>query len=149
MTPPHDSYQTIRRAFRLLCALLLLTTFATAESNISIEPARGGLGWLTHPYQPRYVPPINLSNSPRLDALIRAGNLYLSARDVVALAIENNIDVEVQRYGPLLAREVLKRAQAGGVLRSVGASVAPGPVSVNSQGVNLNFSGVAAAGTGV
>lgn len=151
MKPTYDSDETIRSAFRLLCALLLLTSFATAQSAIRIEPARGGLGWLTHPYQPRYVPPINLSNSSRLEVLIRAGNLYLSARDVVALAIENNIDVEVQRYGPLLAREVLKRAQAGGALRSVGAPVAPGPVSVSSQGVNVNFSGGVAAsgGTGV
>jgi outer membrane protein len=149
MKPPHDSHQTMRSAFRLLCILLLITSLAAAQSAIRIEPAKGGLGWLTHPYQTRYVPPINLSNSPRLEALIRAGNLYLSARDVIALAIENNIDVEVQRYGPLLAREVLKRAQAGGVLRSVGAAVAPGPVSVSLQGVNVNFSGGAAAGTGV
>ena len=139
----------MRSAFRLLCILLLISSFAAAQSAIRIEPAKGGLGWLTHPYQPRYVPPINLSNSSRLEALIRAGNLYLSARDVIALAIENNIDVEVQRYGPLLAREVLKRAQAGGVLRSVGAPVASGPVSVSLQGVNVNFSGGAAAGTGV
>ncbi len=87
-----------------------------------MQPATGGLGWLTHPYQPRNVPAIRLTNSPRMDALIRAGSLYLTAPDVVALAIENNIDVEVQRYGPLLAQEVLRRAQGGGALRSVGAA---------------------------
>jgi outer membrane protein TolC len=83
--------------------------------------------------------------------LIRAGNLYLSAQDVVALAIENNIDVEVQRYGPLLAKEVLRRAEAGGALRSVGSAVAPGPQSVSLQGVSLNPTGGAgfAAGAGV
>ena len=70
------------------------------------------------------MPPIELQNSSRLSSLIRAGNLYLSARDVVALSIENNIDVEIQRYGPLLAQQVLKRAQAGGALRSVGLGVA-------------------------
>ncbi len=86
-------------------------------------------------------PPIRLTNSPRLDSLIRAGNLYLTAQDVVALAIENNIDVEVQRYGPLLAKEVLRRAQGGGALRSVGAAVAAGPQSVSLQGVSVNNSG--------
>ena len=33
-----------------------------------------------------------------------------------ALALENNIDIEVQRYAPLLAREVLHRAEGGGAL---------------------------------
>ena len=31
--------------------------------------------------------------------LIRAGNLYLSLSDAIAMALENNIDVEVSRYG--------------------------------------------------
>ncbi len=138
-----------RGASLLLCLFLLLACSATAQNAVRIEPARGGLGWLTHPYQPRSVPPINLANSSRLESLIRAGNLYLSAEDVVALAIENNIDMEVQRYAPLLAREVLRRAQAGGVLRSVGVGVAPGPQSVSLQGVSVTTSTVSAAGAGV
>jgi outer membrane protein TolC len=86
-----------------------------------------------------------------MDSLLRAGNLYLTAQDVVALAIENNIDVEVQRYGPLLAQEVLHRAEGGGALRSVGAAVAAGPQSVSLQGVSVNNSGSVglASGTGV
>ena len=40
--------------------------------------------------------------------------LYLSAQDVVALTIENNLRHEVQRYGPLLEQEVLARARGGG-----------------------------------
>ncbi|MBN9657208.1 MAG: TolC family protein [Acidobacteria bacterium] len=90
-----------------------------------------------------------MANSSRLDSLVRAGNLYLTAQDVVALAIENNIDVEVQRYAPLLAREVLKRAQGGGVLRAVGLGVAPGPQSVSLQGVSLTGGSAGSAGSGV
>src|ERR1035437_2496250 len=133
----------------LVCASLLIAGSAGAQSEIRIEPAKGGLGWLTHSCQARSVGPINLANSSRAGSLIRAGNLYLSAQDVVALAIENNIDVEVQRYAPLLAREVLKRAQAGGVLRSVGAAVAQGPQSVSLQGVSLNSGGTATGSIGV
>ena len=96
-----------------------------------------------NPYRPRSVPPINLANTSRLENLVRGGNLYLTAPDVAALAIENNLDVEVQRYGPLLAREVLRRAQGGGALRSVGLGVAPGPESVSLTGVSLNFAGAA------
>jgi outer membrane protein len=133
----------------LLCVSLLLAQSAPAENAIRIEPAQGSLGWLTRPYRPRTVPPINLSNSPRLESLVRAGNLYLSAQDVVALAIENSLDVEVQRYGPLLAREVLRRAQGGGALRSVGVGVAQGPQSVSLQGVSLTTNGLAGGGAGV
>jgi outer membrane protein len=138
-------------ALLALLVPLFFAAHASAQSEISVQPATGGLGWLTHPYQPRYIPPIRLTNSPRMDSLIRAGSLYLTAPDVVALAIENNIDVEVQRYGPLLAKEVLRRAQGGGALRSVGAAVAAGPQSVSLQGVSVNNSGSVAlsSGTGV
>ena len=57
------------------------------------------------------------------------------------LAIENNVDIEIQRYGPVLAREVFRRAQAGGALRSVGLPVAAGPQSVSLQGVGTNAGG--------
>ncbi|SRR5579885_283187 len=118
------------------------------QSAVRIDPAKGGLGWLTHPYQARYVPPINLANSPRLESLIRAGNLYVSAADVIALAIENNPDIEVQRYNPLLAKEVLKRAEGGGALRSVGQGVAAGPQSVSLAGVSVNATGLVSSGGG-
>jgi outer membrane protein len=130
----------------VLCSCLLLTSAAEAQSAIRIESPAGRMGWLTHPYQPRSVPPISLSNSSRLESLVRAGNLYLTAQDVVALAIENNIDVEIQRYGPLLAQEVLRRALGGGALRSVGLGIAPGPQSVSLQGVSVNANGIAITG---
>src|SRR5579872_2622001 len=137
------------RLFRC-CAVLLIAAVAGAQNTIRIEPAKGPVGWLLNPYRPRSVPPINLSNSSRLEVLVRGGNLYLTAPDVVALAIENNLDIEVQRYGPLLAREVLKRAQGGGALRSVGLGVAPGPQSVRLQGVTVNATGAPlSAGNGV
>ena len=81
---------------------------------------------------------------------MHAGNLYLSAQDAIALAVENNLDIEVQRYGPLLAQEVLRRARAGGALRSVGVGVTPGPQSVSLTGVTItNIGAVGAAGEGV
>src|ERR1700746_2963597 len=121
---------------------LLLAADASAQSEITVQPpTQHHWGWLTRPYQARRVPEIRLTNSPRLNDLIRAGTLYLTAPDVVALAIENNIDVEVQRYGPLLNQEVLRRAEGGGALRSVGASVAAGPQSVSLQGVSVNNAG--------
>ena len=136
---------------RVLGAFLVLCTGAVAQQEISVQPATGGWSFLTSRYRAGSVPAIRLENTSRLASLTRAGNLYLTARDVVALAIENNIDVEIQRYGPLLAQEVLLRAQAGGALRSVGLGVAAGPQSVSLQGVSVNASGGVgiSAGTGV
>ena len=58
---------------------------------------------------------------------MRGGNLYLSVQDVIALVLENNLDIAVQRYSPFLAREVLRRTEGGGFLRSVDTPVAAGP----------------------
>ena len=108
-------------------AFLVLAAPAGAENAVRIDPAQGPLLRLTRPFRARPVPPANLTNTLRLESLMHAGNLYLSAQDAVALAVENNLDIEVQRYGPLLAQEVLRRARAGGALRSVGVGVATGP----------------------
>jgi outer membrane protein len=132
----------------VLCASLLVGP-AAAQSEIRIDPPKGGVRWLTHPYQVRDVPPINLANSSRLESLLRSGNLYLSAQDVVALALENNIDIEVQRYGPLLAEEVLRRSKGGGALRSVGLGVVQGPQSVSLTGVSTANNVTLSAGNGV
>jgi outer membrane protein TolC len=130
--------------------LLLLTVAARGDNAVRIDPAQGRLLRFTRPFRARPVPPASLVNSNRMESLIHAGNLYLSAQDAVALAVENNLDIEVQRYGPLLAQEVLRRARAGGALRSVGVGVAAGPTSVSLTGVTVTTIGaVGAAGQGV
>jgi outer membrane protein len=128
---------------------ILCASLANAQTAIRIDEAQASrFSWLTRPYQPRSVPPINLANTTRIGVLTRNGNLYLTSRDVVALALENNIDIEVQRYGPLLAREVLRRAQGGGALRSVGSGVAAGPTSVSLTGVSVNTNGAPSSSGG-
>ena len=140
----------IKRLLAVGCTWLLTLNTAAAQSEIRVDAPTGGhLNWLTQPYRSRTVTPIRLNNSNRFEMLTRAGILYLTAQDVVALAIENNIDVEVQRYGPLLAQEVLKRAKAGGALRSVGAGLTSGPTSVSLQGVSLNAGGDGGGGGAV
>src|SRR5579885_3060038 len=78
------------------------------------------IGRLLRPFhmEKRQVAPVRLTNSSRLDSLIRGGNLYLSAEDAIALAIENNLDIAIQRYGPFLAQESLRRTLGGALLRS-------------------------------
>jgi outer membrane protein len=90
---------------------------------------------------------VKLTNSSRLDSLITGGNLYLTMQDAIALALENNLDIAVQRYGPFLAQEDLKRSLAGGILRQdTTIPIAAGPISVSPIGVSGNASGQAGGG---
>jgi len=77
-----------------------------------------------------------MANSTRLDSLLRAGNLYLSLQDAIALALENNLDIAIQRYTPQLAEAALAAAEAGAFARGVSTSVTAGPssASVSSAG---------------
>src|SRR5262249_26400483 len=63
----------------------------------------------------------------------RAGRLYLSLQDTIALALENNLDIELQRYGAQIADASLLRAKAGGLLRGVTSAVTQGPSSAPTQ----------------
>jgi len=57
----------------------------------------------------------------------------------VALAIENNLNLEVDRYGPLLAQSALERDKAGGPIRGVPS--ASQQVASVDQGVGVAGSG--------
>jgi len=85
------------------------------------------------PYTPKRIEPIKLANSDRLERLLRAGKLYLSLQDAIALALENNLDIEISRYGPQIAQADLLRAKAGGLLRGVPQTVQTGPETVQTQ----------------
>ena len=86
-------------------------------------------------YEPTSLPPVQLTNTPRLRALIRGGKLYLTLQDAIALAIENNLDLEVDRYGPLTAYWTLKRQKAGGPLQGVPSTNSVVNQAASGQGV--------------
>jgi len=88
-----------------------------------------------HPYTPHPVPPVNLSNSARLGSLIRAGRIYLSLSDTIALAIENNLDVEVERYVFPMAEADLLRTKSGASPQGISTAVLPG--IANAPGLNI------------
>jgi len=85
---------------------------------------------LTRPYAPRPVAPVDFTNSPRLTQVLRAGNIYLSLSDAIALAIENNLDVELQRFNMPTAESEVLRAKGGGLLRGFSYNLAEAPVGV-------------------
>ena len=72
----------------------------------------------------------SLDNSRRIRDLLRAGTLYLSLEDALALAIENNLDVELQRAGLRQGETELRRAEGGGTVRGLGYTLAEAPAGV-------------------
>ncbi len=74
--------------------------------------------------------PVSFENSPRVRELIRSGNLYLSLSDALALAIENNLDIELQRLSFPAADSDVLRARGGGTLRGVQFILAEAPAGV-------------------
>ncbi len=92
------------------------------------------------------MPPIRLTSSLRLENGARRQSLS-PAQDVIALALENNLDIAVA-LRPFLSREVLKRAEAGGLLRGTTPAGVAGPSSVSTAGVSAASSGLA-GGAGI
>jgi hypothetical protein len=91
---------------------------------------------IIRPYQSPTVAPVNLRNSARIQNFIRAGRIYLSAQDAIALAIENNLDLEVERYNGVLAEWAIERAQAGGPIRGVPSGSSQIGQVASGQGIN-------------
>jgi outer membrane protein TolC len=114
----------------LLCLATAVPLFAQAE-NLTVDNGRGFIYHLTRVYRVRDVQAVSFEDSPRIDKLLRAGNIYLSLRDAIALALENNLDIESSRYAPKLALADLQRASAGQLLRNVSTSISSGPSSAS------------------
>ena len=92
---------------RLLAVMLLGSAVALwaqqPEVSIQTPPQNKYTYWFLKPFhlEKRVVSPIKLTNSTRLEQLVRSGNLYLSAQDVIALALENNLDSQCNATVPL------------------------------------------------
>ncbi len=137
----------------LLCVLLVASPGLYAQSLNDRTPKvdNGGAHWysrFTDKYTTISSPPINVSNSNRADSLIRGGKMYLSLNDTIALALENNIDVEVQRYNYLIADSSLRGSYAGtgGVFEPTftstvnwGHAASPATNVINSGGVAVSI----------
>jgi outer membrane protein len=74
-------------------------------------------------YKGRDLPMPNLGNSPRIDTLMRDGKIYLSIDDAIALALENNMDLEIARFNLNIADADLLRAKSGASILGVNTGV--------------------------
>jgi len=100
--------------------------------------------WFPHvraPYEQLSIPEPTLANSPRVDQLIQNGKLMLSLEDAISLALENNMDIAVQRYTPWLDEANLLRSLSGVNGRLVFDPVlnATGLIEQSTQPINNPF----------
>lgn len=141
--------------------MIVTCTIALAQQ----EPVNDRAPQVVRPHGPlrAYKAPsisaVNFQNSQRIFDLMRAGQLYISLSDAIAIALENNLDIELERLLPKIAETDLLRAKGGGLLRGLSLLVnepAPGiggpsgPLLTNltagstpSALVNTNFSDIA------
>jgi outer membrane protein TolC len=110
----------------------ILALLLSASLVVPLEAADAPGGWakFSRPWRPSSVPAPNWNSTSRYADLLKAGQLYLSLRDAIAIAIENNLDVEMQRYNLLSARQDLLRAQGGGATRGLQYLVTEVPLGI-------------------
>lgn len=142
-----------RKFLAVACAILQLGALDSyAQSPVAPKPGQqtSSLPSIARPYGAPIIPPVRLANSSHLDSLIRAGILYLTVPDALALAIENNLDLEVSRYDPIAADWGLQRQQGGGALRGATANSSQIGSVASGQGVlgSLSSVGISAGGGG-
>ncbi len=122
----------------LVCVWIVTGAPVWAQQNGSDTTPKHtwfNFGQMSRWYEGSVVAPINVSNSPRLESLVRAGRLYLSLQDCIAAALENNIDIEIERYQPRLAEADLLRAHAGASIRGINTSLSSGTASAGGSAV--------------
>ena len=97
--PPQDS------------AIAPVSSLGLAKYNYTNGPR--AFPSLLKPYQQIQIDQPVITNSPRLDQLIHDGKLELTLQDAIELALENSMDIAVQRYYPWIAEAAILKAKSG------------------------------------
>ncbi len=115
----------------LLCSLQIAPVTAQTPTTTDRSPkVIWNSGFLRGEYRPGDVSGTDPRDTPRIGDLIRAGQLYLSLQDAISLALENNLDLELERYAVRMGTTDTYRAQGGGTLRGVPLSVNETPAGI-------------------
>src|SRR5580700_6835506 len=127
--------------------LVAVTVTASGQTNTGVRfdmpTSRNPLS----AYSADQVPRPDLANSPLLGQLIREGRLYLSLKDAIRLALENNLDLAIARYNLPIANTDILRTRAGGIFRGVNAGVVQGTPGGGVGGFGAGAPGGGAGGT--
>jgi outer membrane protein TolC len=138
-----------RRTRRLFLPLIIVgcATAATAQNNAAVSFEMPKSHNPLSGYLPSRVPEPQLANSSLLTQLIRDGKLYLSLKDAIRLALEDNLDIAIARYNLPIANTDILRTQAGGVFRGVNTGVVQGTPGGGVGGFGTGAPGGGAGGT--
>jgi outer membrane protein TolC len=131
----------------LVWFFLALTSMVSGQTKTSVSfeipKSRNPL----RAYSPDKVPEPQLANSPLLPQLIRDGKLYLSLKDAIRLALEDNLDLAIARYNRPIANTDILRTEAGGIFRGVNTGVVQGTPGGGVGGFGAGAPGAGAGGT--
>jgi outer membrane protein TolC len=127
--------------------LVAVTATAPGQTNGSVRFDMPKSHSPFNPYSADQVPKPDLTNSPLLGQLIRDGKLYLSLKDAIRLALENNLDLAIARYNLPIANMDILRTRAGGIFRGVNAGVVQGTPGGGVGGFGTGAPGAGAGGT--
>jgi len=127
--------------------LIALTATAGAQTNTSVSFDMPKSRNPFSAYSPSQVPEPQLANSPLLNQLIHDGKLYLSLKDAIRLALENNLDLAIARYNLPIADMDILRTKAGGIFRGVNTGVVQGTPGGGVGGFGAGAPGAGAGGT--
>src|SRR5437660_2385075 len=142
-----DSLQTLGIAQLLGCFVVCFASAISAHTNASVLLQMPKSHNPLSAYTPSEAPEPQLINSPDLTRLIRDGKLYLSLKDAIRLALENNLDIAIARYNLPIADTDLLRTKAGGAFRGVNAGVVEGTPGGGVGGFGTGAPGAGAGGT--
>jgi outer membrane protein len=85
------------------------------------------------PYLSTHVDVPRVTNSPRLQDLVKDGKIYLSLSDAIMLALENNFDIAIARYNLDISDTDILRSRAGGALLGSPAGLVTGTLNGTSS----------------
>jgi outer membrane protein TolC len=148
---------SLRRLSLLSLALAAAASLAVAPAKAqdhSIDHSPSGINFAVgrpmtqtlFGQSPIPVAALQLNNSSRLVGLLRDGKLNLSLNDAIALALENNLDIAIQRYNLPIADTDILRAKAGTAPRGVSTGVVSG--TPGGGGATTGSAGASGSGAG-
>jgi len=102
----------------LIAIAVLAVLVPAAAGQVGSNPSPGGrrapwpnpVGMFT----PMRTPKPACGSSGRMDQLVKEGQLRLSLDEAIALALESNLDIAIQRYTLPIADTDIQKARAGG-----------------------------------
>src|SRR5437762_2713594 len=122
-------------------------TDSEVMGKIDFSKSRKSFPNMLAPYEGRTLRSPRLSNSARINQLIKDGKLVLSLNDAVALALENNLDLAIARYNLDIADTDVLRTKAGASVRGVASGLVQGTPGGGIGGFGSGAPGAGAGGT--